>query len=68
MAWTSNLVEILINRFLRPHGIVVTSWPLVDQALSTHFMTNLVEIFIRGSTDLINIWLHSIEFGSFPGL
>ena len=35
---------------------------------SEHFRTNLVEIFMRGSTDLINFWPHFIEFPSFPGL
>ena len=35
---------------------------------SAHFRTNLVEIFIRGSTDLINFWSHFIELPSYPDL
>ena len=72
---TSNLLEILISGVHRPHGLLVTlhwisiiSWPLIEHTLSVHFMTNLVEIFIRVSTDLINFWSHFIEFPSYPGL
>ena len=75
MVLTSNLVEILISGVLRPYELLVTlhwisviSWPLIDHVLSAHFRTNLVEIFIRGSIDLINSWSHFIEFPSYPGL
>ena len=75
MVLISNLVEILISGVFRPHGLLVTlycisviSWPLIDHILFAHFRTNLVEIFIRGSTDLIDFWLHFIEFPSCPGL
>ena len=74
MVLTLNLVEILISGVLRPHGLLVTlhwisviSWSLIDQVLSSRFRTNVVEIFIRGSTDLINSWSHFIEFPSYPG-
>ena len=75
MGLTSNLVEILISGVHRPHGLLVTlhwisviSGLLIDHTLSAHFRTNLVDIFIRGSTDLINFWSHFIEFPSYPGL
>ena len=75
MGLTSNLVEILISEVHRPHGLLVSlhwisviPWPLIDHTLSAHFRTNLVEIFISGSTDLINFWSHFIEFPSYPGL
>ena len=75
MVLTSNLVEILISGVLRPHRLLVTlhwisviSWPLIDHVLSVRFRTNLMEIFIRGSRDLINSWSHFIEFPSYPGL
>ena len=75
MVFTSNLVEILISRVLRPHGLVVTvhwisviSWPLIDHVLYACFRTNLMKIYIRGSTDLINSWSYFIEFPSYPGL
>ena len=75
MVLTSNLVEILISGVLRPHGLLVKlhwisviSWPLIDHVLTVRFRTNLIEIFIRGSTDLINSWSHFIEFPSYPSL
>ena len=75
MVLTPKLVEILISGVLRPHGLLVTlhwisviSWPLIDHVLSVCFRTNLMEIFIRGSTDLINSWSHFIEFPSYPVL
>ena len=75
MILTSNLVEILISGVLRPPGLLVTlhwisviSWPLIDDVLSARFRTNLMEIFNRGSTDLINSWSHFIELPSYPDL
>ena len=75
MGLSSNLVEILIRTVHRPHGLLVTLhwislilWPLIDHTLFAHFRTNLMEIFIRGSTDLLNFWSHISEFPSYPGL
>ena len=75
MVLTSNLVEILISGVLRPHELLVTlqwisviSWPMITHVLSVRFRTNLTEIFIRGSTDLINSWSYLIEFPSYSGL
>ena len=75
MGLTSHLVEILINEVHRPHGRLVTlhwisviSQPLIDYTLSAHFRTNLVEILIWGSTDLINFRSHFIKLPSYPGL
>ena len=75
MGLPSNLVEILISGVYRPHGLLVTlhwisiiSWPLINNTLPAHFRTNVVEIFIRGCTDLLNFWSHFIEIPSYPGL
>ena len=69
MGLTLNLVEILIRRVHRPHGLLVTLhwislilWPLIDHTLFVHFRTNLMEIFIGVPQTCLTFGHTSVNF------